>query len=88
MKYFKNVKSYDDLKSQYKALLKRNHPDNGGNLEIMKEINVEYDALFPICKNRKEPRLAHRFRKPQTAPVASSTHNSVGKKAATTGTAA
>lgn len=53
-RYFKNVKSYDDLKSQYKALLKANHPDNGGDLETMKEINVEYDALFPIWKNRKE----------------------------------
>lgn len=53
-KYFKNVKSYDDLKSQYKALLKANHPDNGGDVETMKEINVEYDALFPIWKNRKE----------------------------------
>lgn len=53
-KYFKNVKSYDDLKSQYKALLKANHPDNGGDLETMKEINVEYDALFSIWKNRKE----------------------------------
>lgn len=53
-KYFKNVKSYDDLKSQYKALLKANHPDNGGDDEAMKEINVEYDALFPIWKNRKE----------------------------------
>lgn len=53
-KYFKNVKSYDDLKSQYKSLLKANHPDNGGDLEVMKEINVEYDALFPIWKNRKE----------------------------------
>ena len=53
-KYFKNVKSYDDLKAQYKSLLKANHPDNGGDLEIMKEINVEFDALFPIWKNRKE----------------------------------
>ena len=54
MKHFKNVKSYENLKDQYKALLKKNHPDNGGDLEIMKEINVEYDALFPIWKNRKE----------------------------------
>lgn len=53
-KYFKSVKSYDDLKDQYKKLLKANHPDNGGNVEAMKEINVEYDALFTIWKNRKE----------------------------------
>lgn len=53
-KYFKSVKSYDDLKSQYKKLLKANHPDNGGNVETMKEINVEYDALFAVWKNKKE----------------------------------
>ena len=26
-KYFKSIKSYDDLKNQYKKLLKANHPD-------------------------------------------------------------
>ena len=53
-KYFKAIKSYDDLKNQYKKLLKANHPDNGGNVETMKEINVEYDALFTVWKNKKE----------------------------------
>lgn len=51
-KYFKNVKSYKDLKEQYKKLLKENHPDNGGDLEKMQEINVEYDAMFKIWKDR------------------------------------
>lgn len=46
--YFKNVKSYEELKSQYKELLKSNHPDNGGDVEVMKEINIQYDALFMI----------------------------------------
>lgn len=54
MKHFKNIKSYDDLKNQYRGLLKANHPDNGGDLETMKEINVEYDALFHIWKDRQE----------------------------------
>lgn len=54
MKYFKNITSFDDLKNQFKALARNNHPDAGGNLEAMKEINVEYDALFPIWKNRRE----------------------------------
>lgn len=53
-KYFKNVKSFDDLKKQFKTLLKINHPDNGGDAEAMKEINVEYDALFSVWKNREE----------------------------------
>lgn len=53
-KYFKNIKNFEDLKNQYRCLLRKNHPDNGGDLEVMKEINVEYDALFPIWKNRIE----------------------------------
>lgn len=57
MKYFKKVKSYEDLKSQYKILLKENHPDNGGDVTKMQEINVEYDALFLIWKNRQEKEI-------------------------------
>ena len=53
-KYFKNITSFDELKAQFRELLKKNHPDNGGDSEAMKEINCEYDALFPIWKNRKE----------------------------------
>lgn len=54
MTYFKNIKSLEDLKSKYKALLKANHPDNGGDLEAMKGINVQFEALFQIWKNRRE----------------------------------
>lgn len=53
-KYFKNVKNFEDLKGQFKTLLKANHPDNGGDVEAMKEINAEYDALFKIWKDRHE----------------------------------
>lgn len=52
MKYFKNVKSYKELKETYRDLLKKNHPDNGGNLETMQEINQEYDVAFRIWKDR------------------------------------
>ena len=44
-KYFKNINSLEQLKNNYKELLKANHPDNGGNLETMQDINCEYDAL-------------------------------------------
>ena len=47
-KYFKNVKSFEDLKEQFKKLARENHPDAGGKVEVMQEINCEYDALFPI----------------------------------------
>ena len=52
MKYFNKVKSYKELKETYRELLKKNHPDNGGNVETMQEINTEYDVAFRIWKNR------------------------------------
>ena len=52
MKYFKNVKSFEDLKNQFRELARKNHPDAGGDAETMKAINQEYDTLFPIWKHR------------------------------------
>ena len=52
MAYFKNVKSFEDLKEQFKALARKNHPDCGGDAETLKAINAEYDTLFPIWKHR------------------------------------
>lgn len=52
--WFKNIKSFEDLKSQFKALAKANHPDNGGSDDAMKAIVVEYESLFPVWKDRHE----------------------------------
>lgn len=49
--YFKKVNSLNDLKEQFKKLARVNHPDAGGNAETMKEINSEYDQLFPIWRH-------------------------------------
>lgn len=51
-KYFKNVNSLEDLKNQFKTLARKNHPDAGGDPEVMKAINGEYDQLFPIWKHK------------------------------------
>lgn len=51
-KYLKNIKSYSDLKKKYRELIKNYHPDNGGDIEIVQEINCEYDALFKIWKDK------------------------------------
>jgi len=53
-KYFENISTLEELRKQYKELLKLHHPDNGGNLETMQEINAEYDRLFKILKNQHE----------------------------------
>ena len=53
-KFFENINTLEELRKQYKELLKQHHPDNGGNLELMQEINAEYDKLFKILKNQHE----------------------------------
>ena len=81
-KYFKSIKSYEDLKNQYKNLLKANHPDNGGDVETMKEINVEYDA----GRTKKKPRQAKRSKRQPTAQEHSFIPCSVGREVTTIGT--
>ena len=42
--YFKDVQTLEELRKQYKVLLKKYHPDNGnGSEEITKAINMKYD---------------------------------------------
>ena len=54
MMYFKNVNTLEELRKQYKELLKIHHPDNDGNVAQMQEINVEYDKLFKQLKNKHD----------------------------------
>lgn len=50
MKWFDKSKSHTvaELRTAYKELLKIHHPDNGGEVSDMQEINSEYDALYSI----------------------------------------
>lgn len=52
MKYFKNIKNLENLKEQYRTLLKTSHPDNGGDTAIMQEINAEFAVVFKIWKDK------------------------------------
>lgn len=55
MTYFKNVRTLEELRKQYKELLKRFHPDNAnGSTQAAQEINSEYDQLFKMLKDRHE----------------------------------
>lgn len=42
MKYFSNCRSLDELKAEYRRLTLKHHPDVGGDVETMKEINTEH----------------------------------------------
>lgn len=46
-KWFKNVSNVEELRKQYRELLKKYHPDNaGGSVEATQKINAEYDRIF------------------------------------------
>ena len=50
MKWFKDVTTVEELRKLYRELLRKHHPDNGGNVSDMQEINAEYDAIFARSK--------------------------------------
>lgn len=68
-KYFINVNTLEQLRRQYKELLKKFHPDNGGSEEIMKAVNVEYDKLFKVLKDKHESKSTHDQKDTGTAKI-------------------
>ena len=54
MKWFSDCTTIEQLKRKYYALASKYHPDHGGDLEIMKEINAEFSEMSKILKNRHE----------------------------------
>ena len=53
MKWFKNPSTMEELRKQYRKLMKENHPDVGGTEEAAKEINSEYDRLYAILSRQE-----------------------------------
>ena len=47
MKWFNNVTTIEELRKQYRELLRKYHPDNEhGDTKMTQEINAEYDLVF------------------------------------------
>ena len=45
-KYFQGITNQAELRKAFIRLLKKYHPDNGGDAEICKQINAEYERLL------------------------------------------
>ncbi len=46
--FFADCKSLEEIKSLYKNLAKIHHPDMGGSLEIMQQLNNEYSIAIKL----------------------------------------
>lgn len=61
MGFFKNINNLNDLKVEYRKLVKKYHPDNfAGSDEIIKKINNEYSELhteFESDSNKTESEI-------------------------------
>ena len=53
MKWFTNVRTVEELRKQYRQLMKKHHPDVGGNTEDAKQINAEYDRLYAVLSRQE-----------------------------------
>lgn len=51
--FFKDCKDLNEVKMTYKTLAKANHPDKGGDVEIMKAINAEYETACKLVMKKE-----------------------------------
>jgi len=70
--YFKPTpETLEELKSLYRKLAMKHHPDRGGSDDSMKAINAEYDKLFPLLKDvhktKDGEKYTARSKSPETA---------------------
>ena len=66
LKYFKDCNSKEECKKMYKKLAFKHHPDRGGDLDTMKEINNEFDwimknGIFKSAKAKKDTKKDYDF---------------------------
>ena len=54
--YFENCTTMAELKAEYRRLAMANHPDRGGDAEVMKAINNAYEAAFKRIESAQPTR--------------------------------
>ncbi|PLX05455.1 MAG: hypothetical protein C0598_14645 [Marinilabiliales bacterium] len=54
MRYFSGISDINSLTLIYRRLAMLNHPDMGGNPEVMKRINIEYEELKSQLKGENK----------------------------------
>lgn len=52
MTYFQDIRSLADLKKEYRRLAMLHHPDKGGDIAVMQQVNIEFEKLFDIWKDK------------------------------------
>lgn len=53
IQYFKGLNTVEEVKALFRKLVMQNHPDQGGDVEIMKAINIQYHEALKQCDGQK-----------------------------------
>ena len=61
--FFENVETLEDLRSQYKKLVFKHHPDRGGRTEDMQQINAEYEELLKTVGSTRRNKDGNTYQK-------------------------
>lgn len=69
-KFFNNIETLEELKKEYRKLVVKHHPDNGGDGKIFNQIKVEYEKMFNLVKDTHKNADGETYQK-QTDEVAS-----------------
>lgn len=62
-KEFAKATTAEEVKAIYKKFALKYHPDRGGDVEIMKEVNALYDEYFERLKNVHKTKEGKRYEK-------------------------
>lgn len=62
--FFTNCQTLEELKKEYHKLVKKYHPDNGGDIEMMQDINYQFDIWHEELKNKHRTKDGTIYEKP------------------------
>lgn len=60
---FNKCETLEELKAVYKRLAMQHHPDRGGDVEIMKQVNALFDEYFETLKNVHRNKAGEKYTK-------------------------
>jgi len=61
MNYFKACKSVQEIKKLYRQLALANHPDKGGDVEIMQSINAQYTLALKSFDGTTQDNYTYKY---------------------------
>ena len=70
MKYFKDCTTVEAVKKAFRKLAMTHHPDRGGSVETMKEINSQYQAALKSLDGQQDGKFTYHYNQEKESNIA------------------